>query len=224
MSHACRLCGGENTELILRERSARMCRDFFHCPECDCVSVPDDFLLSREEERRRYLLHDNHPEHEGYRAFLGNLMDEVAPLLRPGAEGLDYGCGEPAVLIMMLEDAGFRMAGYDLFFRPDEAALRRSYDFIVCSETAEHFREPLMEFARLSRLLRPGGILGVLTGMLEDWSDLENWHYRLDPTHVCLYSARSMRWIAGRFGWCCNFPRENVTIFTRPGRQACAAP
>lgn len=216
MSPACRLCGSATTELILREHSAGMRRDFFHCAECDCVFVPDEFLLSPEEERERYLLHKNHPEHEGYRTFLGNLLDEVVPLLSPGAEGLDYGCGEPAVLIMMLEQAGFRVAGYDLFFRPDRAPLQRAYDFIVCSETAEHFRDPLAEFQRLNNLLRPGGILGVMTGMLERRRDLDTWHYRFDPTHICLYSARTMRWIARRFGWCCDFGRENVVIFAKP--------
>ena len=37
----------------------------------------------------------------------------------------------------------------------------------MCSETAEHFREPRVEFARFDALLRPGGVLGVMTGMLE---------------------------------------------------------
>ena len=224
MSPACRLCGSGSTDTILRERSARVRRDFFHCAECDCVFVPDEFLLSPEAERERYLLHDNDPEHEGYRTFLGNLRDEVVPLLPPGAEGLDYGCGEPAVLIMMLEQAGFRVAGYDLFFRPDRAPLQRAYEFIVCSETAEHFRHPLTEFERLNSLLRPGGILGVMTGMLERWSDLHTWHYRLDPAHICLYSARTMRWIAARFGWSCDLPRRNVAIFTRPGGEGSCSP
>ena len=215
MPTACRLCGSTHTRTLLRERSARISRDFIHCPEWDCVSVPDEFLLPPEQERERYLLHENHPEHQGYREFLGNLLDEVAPLLPPGAEGLDYGCGDPAVLIMMLEDAGFRMAGYDLFFRPDDAALQRTYDFIVCSETAEHFREPLREFERLNGLLRPGAILGVMTGMLDGWEGLADWHYRFDETHACFYSARSMGWLAERFGWSCAFPRENVVIFTR---------
>lgn len=187
-----------------------------HCAKCDCVSVPDRYLLTPEQERRRYTLHQNAPDDEGYRAFLAQLMDRLVPLLKPGAEGLDYGCGEPPVLVMMLEQAGFRMAGYDLFFRPDPSVLKRSYDFIVCSETAEHFREPLAEFARLQRMLRPGGVLGVMTGMLDDWADFRDWHYRSDATHICFYSPRTMRWIAHRFGWRCELLVDNVTIFRQP--------
>lgn len=179
--------------------------------------VPDEFLLSPDEERDRYLLHENKPGDERYSEFLSNLMDQVVPLLPTGAEGLDYGCGDPAVLIMMFEQAGFRMAGYDLFFRADQSALERTYDFIVCSETAEHFRDPMREFTRLNQLLVPGGILGVMTGMPKSWSGLNEWHYRLDPTHICFYSAHSMLWIAEVFNWSCTFPHNNVTIFTKPG-------
>lgn len=207
----CRLCGCEETALLLRDRAQR--REFVHCPRCDAVSVPDEFLLAPEQERARYARHRNNPADEGYRAFLSNLLDEVVARVAPGAEGLDYGCGDVPVLMGMLEQAGLHMTGFDLYFRRDEAALERTYDFIVCSETAEHFREPLAEFERLNSLLRPGGLLGVMTGMLEDWGEFARWHYRSDATHICFYSPRTMRWLAERFGWTLTVPRANVAIF-----------
>jgi hypothetical protein len=48
------------------------------------------------------------------------------------------------------------MRNFDPFFAPDRASLRRTYDVIACSETAEHFDCPGDEFQRLDRLLRPG--------------------------------------------------------------------
>ena len=179
------------------------------------VFVPDRFLLNPLEERKRYLLHENDPDDEGYRAWLSNLLDEITTILAPGAEGLDYGCGDPPVLVMMLRERGFRAEGWDLYFSPDCAPLDREYDFVTCSETAEHFRRPLLEFERFDRLLRPGGILGIMTQMLDDWDDFDTWHYRFYSTHICYYSPRTMRWLAKRFGWSLSFPRENVTILRK---------
>ncbi len=225
MSEACRLCGSAQTRLFFEGGARAHDREFHQCASahaaCDLVFVPDRFLLSQQAERERYVLHENDPADEGYRAHLRNLLDEIAPLLPPGAEGLDYGCGEPPVLVMMLRERGLRAEGWDLFFSPDAAPLERArerpYDFVTCSETAEHFRAPLTEFERLNRLLRPGGVLGVMTQMLDDWSAFGDWHYRFDATHISFYSARTMRWLAKRFGWSVNFPREHVTVFRKPG-------
>ena len=209
----CRLCGSSDTRLLYEGPS----RPFHHCRVCDLVFVPERFLLSPEAERERYLLHENDPADEGYRTWLRNLLDEVTPLVAPGAEGLDYGCGAPAVLVMMLRERGFRVEGWDLYFAPDATLLERTYDFVTCSETAEHFREPLAEFERLGRLLRPGAVLGVMTQMLADWCGFRDWHYHSDATHVCFYSQRTMRRIGERFGWCVSFPREHVAVFRKAG-------
>ncbi|MFW6438011.1 MAG: class I SAM-dependent methyltransferase [Armatimonadota bacterium] len=212
---ACRLCGSDEISLLFHGGVRSHNREFHHCAECDLVFVPDRFLLNPAEERERYLLHENEPDDAGYRAWLSNLLDEVTPLLEPGAEGLDYGCGEPPVLVMMLREQGFRAEGWDLYFAPDRAPLARTWNFVTCSETAEHFRRPLLEFERFDRLLRPDGVLGVMTQMLEDWSEFEDWHYHYDSTHICYYSPRTMRWIAERFGWSLDLPRGNVAIFRR---------
>ncbi len=212
-SCTCRLCGLSETALLYRGDRRSHNREFHHCPRCDLVFVPDRFLLNPAEERRRYLLHENDPDDEDYRTFLSRLLNQVTPLLEPEAEGLDYGCGDPPVLVMMLRESGFRVEGWDLYFSPDAELLARSYDFLTCSETAEHFRRPLIEFERFDRLLSPGGVLGVMTQMLDDRSEFADWHYHFDETHICFFSPRTMRWIAERFGWSVSFPRESVTIF-----------
>ena len=51
-------------------------------------------------------------------------------------------------LAAMLTEAGHRMALYDPFFAPDPAPLA-VYDFVTCTEAAEHFHHPAAEFARL---------------------------------------------------------------------------
>ncbi|MGQ9730643.1 MAG: class I SAM-dependent methyltransferase [Candidatus Zipacnadales bacterium] len=212
MDSPCRLCGGYEAQLLYRGNKRSSFREFLHCPVCDLVYVPDRFLVSRTEEKTRYEQHCNDPTDQGYRRFLGQLMKEILPLVKPGAEGLDFGCGPQPVLAWMLEQAGFSMRRYDPYFEPDDSALKRTYDFITCSETIEHFREPRAEFDRLDRLLRPGGVVGIMTAMLDDWTDFPDWHYHSDRTHVCYYSPRTMRWIGERYRWEISLPRPNVAV------------
>jgi len=177
--------------------------------------VPAEQRPSPTEERARYETHRNDPGDEGYRAFLNRLAEPLAERLRPGAEGLDYGSGPGPTLSVILEEQGFRMAIYDPFFAPDESALARTYDFITCTETAEHFFDPAAEFIRLDRLLRPGGWLGVMTQKLDDAPPLDQWRYARDPTHVCFYHSATMRWIAAHFRWELRFPARNVVFFRK---------
>jgi SAM-dependent methyltransferase len=169
-----------------------------------------------EAERAHYATHENDAADPRYRAFLDRLAAPLAERLAPGAEGLDFGAGPAPALAEMLRERGFGVRVYDPFFAPDEEALRQTYDFIACSETAEHFFDPAAEFARLDALLRPGGWLGVMTEMLEDDATFTGWRYARDPTHVCFYRAETMRWIAERFGWSLHSPARNVTLFQKP--------
>jgi len=194
-------------------------RDYRRCAECEATFLDPAQFPDAEAERERYLLHRNDPADAGYRDFLGRL---VVPLLaklaaRGRCEGLDYGCGPgPAsTLAGMLEACGHSVALYDPFFRDDRSALERTYDFIACSEAAEHFHRPAEEFARLDALLRPGGWLGVMTCLLADDVDFERWHYRQDLTHVVFYREATFRRIAERHGWACEFPVRDVVLMRR---------
>jgi len=220
MSEACRLCGTQGAALFYRGDRRSYHRDFLRCVECDLVFVPDEFLLTPERERARYELHENDPEDEGYRAFLSTLVDEMIPSLAPGARGLDYGSGPTPALMQMMRERGFDMQGYDLYFAPDEGALAGSYDFITCAETVEHFRDPLVEFDRMSAALAPGGVLGMMTDMPEGEWDAEQfaqWHYIFDDTHIAFFSAATMSWLARRYGWHLRMPRARVSLFVNEG-------
>ena len=112
----------------------------------------------------------------------------------------------------MLEEHGFDMSIYDPLFarRPD--VLKRSYDFITCTETAEHFHYPSAEFERLDHLLRPGGWLAVMTQWSDD-KDFDRWSYARDVTHVSFYRLETMVWLADHFGYRLEVPRRDVALF-----------
>ncbi|MBI5201901.1 MAG: class I SAM-dependent methyltransferase, partial [Elusimicrobia bacterium] len=139
--------------------------------------------------------------------------------LAPGAEGLDYGCGPGPTASVMMRERGFAMTDYDPYFAPDAAALSRSYDFVVATEVLEHLRRPAGDLARLDGLLKPGGILGAMTGVLEDDAAFAGWWYRGDFTHIAFYRPETLAWISRRFGWELARPSRDVALFRKTGRE-----
>ena len=215
-SENCRLCGASASEFGQLPSDKRM---FLLCSGCACIFVRGDGLLVAEEEKQRYLQHNNEATPE-YEKFLNRLAVPVTREAKPAGAGLDFGCGPVPVLSVLLAKQGFKMRQYDPFFFPDQGALTSRFDFITCSEAAEHFHQPLKEFELLNRLLRPNGVLGVMTQMRAQWEGFFEWHYPRDPTHVIFYSPRTMHWLAERFGLEPTFLPENVVIFRKTSSSA----
>ena len=188
---------------------------FWECAECDLAFVPPEFHLSESDEVERYLMHENDPADSGYRRFLSRLWDVLRPRLSVGDAGLDFGCGPGPALAQMMREDGYEVSLYDPYFFPDRSALDQRYDFVTCTETAEHLRAPMETFRLIDSLLAPGGWLGVMTGMLEDRAEFASWYYQRDPTHVAFYTKRTMSWLAETMGWNVEFPAPNVTLFSK---------
>ncbi len=205
----CPLCLSEQVQDFATVDDKR----YWRCDVCQLTFLSSEHHLGEDAELARYQLHENSPDDPRYREFLGRLSAHLIPKLPVAAEGLDFGSGPGPTLSVMLEEQGFRMRLYDPFFAPGADALNRTYDFITCTETAEHFYQPGKEFRRLDGLLRSGGWLGVMTEMLEAGMDFARWRYLREPTHVCFYTRETMNWIANRHGWKVEFPRKNVTLF-----------
>ena len=189
---------------------------YWRCVECHSIFLDQTHYPSAPEEKAHYLKHDNRIDHPGYRKFLSRLSKPLMPLLKPKGQGLDFGCGPGPALAAMLSEQGFSITLYDPFFHPDETALMKRYDFITCTETAEHFHDPFAEFNRLNNLLKPQGYLGVMTCFSTQRCNFENWHYRRDPTHVVFYCETSFRVIAAQHGWHCRIPEKDIVLFSKP--------
>jgi SAM-dependent methyltransferase len=187
------------------------------CPDCGLVFLEPAQRPGLAAERARYDLHKNDPGDPRYRRFLAPLFEAIRARLPAGARGLDYGCGPGSGLAAMLREAGFSVNLYDPYYAPDASVLDGRYDFIACSEVAEHFHDPRSEFRKLDGLLKPGGWLGLMTGVLRENVDFANWHYRRDPTHVCFYRPETLRWIARALGWRLDSLDGNVVLFRKPG-------
>ena len=211
----CPLCMTEKPIFFYQSERVNLVRDFLQCTNCELVFVPSDFHLSLPQQRDRYLEHNNDPMDLEYRAFLSRLRDPLLPLLKEGDVGLDFGCGPGPALAQMLRDSGYKMDLYDPLFWDDNSALEKSYDFVTCTETIEHFSNPASDFALLDSVVKDEGVLGVMTSILYKEVIFEDWYYKLDPTHVSFYTPSTMEWISNKFNWAIESAHKNVYFFIK---------
>ncbi len=194
-------------------------RDYLHCPLCDLVFAHPDSYLSQAEEFKRYEQHNNDPEDPRYRSFLNKLQKPVVKHLAPHSSGLDFGSGPGPLLMKLFEEQGHEMSIYDVFYAPNTAVFEASYDFITTSETVEHLQQPMLELERLWRCLKPGGILGIMTGIHYDDIDFKNWYYIRDETHIVFFSPKTFKWLAQFWSAKLEFVGDNVVILQKkPGK------
>ena len=139
-SSRCPLCLGKETRAFHRDKH----RDYRRCQECLLVFVPDDQHLDLQQEKAIYDLHQNQVDDQGYRQFLSRLSTPLLERLSPGSQGLDYGCGPGPLLANILKQAGHSVDLYDPFYANHPQHLENRYDFVTCTEVAEHFRQPIL--------------------------------------------------------------------------------
>ncbi|MGD9612009.1 MAG: class I SAM-dependent methyltransferase [Kiritimatiellia bacterium] len=191
----CPLCGAPGpfeTAVDIRKRRNRV------CGQCRLIFAEAAVLPAPEAEKQRYAKHWNGPEDAGYVAFLKQALAPALPFLKPEMRGLDYGCGHTPVLHLLLAEAGLRCENYDPFFYPKWPT--GTFDFLFATEVVEHFHQPAAEWPRMLALLKPGGILTVMTAPWTDREAFRTWGYASDETHVVFYHRQTLDWIFARFG------------------------
>ena len=212
----CPICMSDDTSIMHRGDKGSHYREFIHCSNCDLVFVPRNQILSPSKQKDRYLQHNNDIMDEGYRKFLNKLYSTLVLRLNSGSHGLDYGCGPRPALAQMAKEDGFTISIYDPIFFPDKKVLEHQYNFITCTEAIEHFSDPRADFHKLDNMLSSGGLLGIMTGILESWSNFPQWYYHRDSTHINFFSKNTLTWISTLLNYQVSFPRENVAIFYKP--------
>ena len=180
---------------------------------CDLVFKDPKVWPSYDEEKQRYLKHNNSLDDKGYRDFLLVLVEPLTKELKSGMKGLDYGCGPAPLLSTLIKEKGFECESYDPYFFNDKILLTKKYDFITCNEVVEHFHYPDEEFKKLFELLDKDGVLVIRTQLTPN--DFNNWWYHSDVTHVVFYSLKTFDWITKRYGAYSVSAKESDFIFLR---------
>jgi hypothetical protein len=198
MNITCPLCATAS-ELYHTSKTAR----YYACPQCGGIFMDPANHPAPDTERLRYLQHNNDINEPGYRNFVMPLVTAIEENYDKNARGLDFGSGPAPSASAILKEKGYGITLYDPYFAPDKSPLENKYDYIICCEVIEHFREPAKEFALLKSLLNPGpgSALFCMTCLQTKETDFKNWHYRNDITHLFFYSVETLEWIRGNFGF-----------------------
>jgi len=192
----CPLCSAGEIAAYL---STRDTRHYWICAQCDLIWLEEAQRPSLAQEESRYRTHKNYGA--DYLNYLGKTALPIAALLVPGANGVDYGCGPTQGMKDILSPMEFSLDSYDPIFFPKTELLKNHYEFLICSEAAEHFFYPGEEFARMDSLVKRGGVIAISSKLAVRREDFETWPYRRDPTHVIFFQEKTVHWIAQKFAW-----------------------
>jgi len=210
-SDTCPLCLSKQINHYHEDKKRR----YLRCEQCDLVFVAREFLPDLSQEKAEYDLHENSFDDQGYRQFLNRACTPITEQLTPPATGLDFGCGPAPVLADMLKQHGFSMHWYDPIYANDESVLNLNYDFISCTEAIEHFHRPIEELTLLTSLLKPGGMMAIMTKRVESPEKFVSWHYKNDMTHVSFFSARTFDYIGREFGFSVTLCSKDVVLLKK---------
>jgi len=226
----CPLCSASDCTLwYVQERKPLIGRAYHRCSNCKLIFVPSAHQLSAEEEKAIYTAHENNPDDPGYRKFLNRAFEPVLSRLKDShlntaqlnegrsnqPHGLDFGCGPGPTLSLMFQEAGFSCEAYDPFFANDTALLQKTYDFITATEVFEHLSRPAKELKLIGDMLKPEGILAVMTKRPRDLAAFKSWHYLMDPTHITFYSLATFDWIAKTYGYTLIYSSDDVVLLKK---------
>lgn len=211
---ACPVC--RNLSCFVRRFVEVEARLYWRCDECLATFLTPTQYCSPAQELATYTQHNNDVKDLGYRRFLSKIVVPLLSKLAVGAAGLDYGCGPGPALAAMMEENGHGCQLYDPLFFPDTSVLNACYDYVTCTEAAEHFHQPAAEFDRMGAALKPGGWLAVMTCFQTDDARFASWHYRRDPTHVVFYRRETLQHMAQQRGWQYEFPCKDVVLMQKP--------
>lgn len=211
--NGCPLCHSKETTRFHEDRK----RSYLICPNCQLVFVPTRFHLSLSDEKDRYDLHQNDPNDPGYRDHIYKLLTPLLERISPPATGIDFGSGPVPSLSHFMSRHAIDMNTFDIFYSNDRQVLNHRYDCLTCAEVIEHFRKPDIEFKTLFGLLKPGGWMGLMTGIRREEVEFSSWHYISDPTHIGYYAAGTFEWLSSQHNASIDYMDETVVILRYHG-------
>ncbi|WPE17176.1 class I SAM-dependent methyltransferase [Candidatus Thioglobus autotrophicus] len=207
--YTCPLCSSKQVWSYYSNENS----SYWRCSKCELVFLPKRFHLNNIDEKSRYDLHQNNPNDVGYRRFLSTIFNAVEKHLKPHAKGLDFGCGPGPTLSLMFAEKGYSVDLFDKFYADNPDIFNNQYDFITATEVAEHLQAPGQELSRLYDMLKPGGVLAIMTSMLNKGIDFSTWHYKNDPTHICFFNQTGMQHLAKKWGANVEFVGSDIGLF-----------
>jgi 2-polyprenyl-3-methyl-5-hydroxy-6-metoxy-1,4-benzoquinol methylase len=205
----CTLC-----ETLLENKADEF---YFICDTCGAYIKNQDFYINSLQEKAVYEEHNNDVNDIGYQNFTSPITKAILAKFTSKHLGLDYGCGTGPVISKLLKDKGYQIELYDPYFYPNENYLNYQYDYIFSCEVFEHFYQPKKEIEKLLAVLKPTGSLLIMTLVYDSEIDVDfkNWYYRKDPTHVFIYTKKTIQFIADKYKLKTKIENNRMIIFEK---------
>jgi len=195
--------------------------DLLECVECGTVQQPALPAGAQLHDLYRDMRDEDYlAEEAGRRATATRLLDLIGPFVA-GGRLLDVGCG-PGLLLDEARARGYETLGLELS-RASTAHARDAlgldvrelaledfdddgeppgFDVVVLADVIEHLDDPVAGIARCAALLRPGGVLCVVTpdpsSPTARVAGARWWGFV--PAHTCLLPRATLRELIGAAG------------------------
>lgn len=194
MNAQCKICGAATSEFHDKQFGI----NYYHCQVCNFISKDQRSIISAEEEKREYDLHNNSWEDQGYVQMFRDFLNQTEPYKSGGIKALDFGSGpQPILAELLTKEYGYETDIYDLFYSPEKIYLDKKYDLITCTEVVEHLIDPLAAFRLFKELLAENGIVSVMTLFHpKDDEKFCRWFYRREKSHISFFTPKTMETIA----------------------------
>ncbi len=203
----CRLCRNKS-ELFFETKNQKK---YYRCGQCWAIFLDSRYYLLEKDQIERYKQHNNDVNDPGYQKFVTPIVSQIIKKYKTTQLGLDFGAGTGPVAAKLLIDKGYAIKLYDPFFWNNPEALKRKYDFIICSEVIEHFHYPRKSFKLLKKLLKKNSTLFCMTDVYSEDINFKKWYYKNDPTHVFFYQQKTLEKVKSLLGFS-GLKRQNRLI------------
>ncbi|MCC5916596.1 MAG: class I SAM-dependent methyltransferase [Cryomorphaceae bacterium] len=193
---------------------------FWECTHCGALVKDHGHYIPKEQEKDRYSEHNNDVDDINYQRFVAPITDHVLENFNATHLGLDYGCGTGPVISKMLKDQNFQVKLFDPFFFPNENYRDHTYDYIFSCEVFEHFHNPKNEIEKLLHLLKENGRLIIMTHLYDPSVKFQNWYYRNDPTHIFIYTTKTIDYISRKYHLNTIIETERLIVFEKTSKMS----
>lgn len=175
----------------------------------------DYFLGSQSPVTKRFV---SHIKHQTARLYLDKVAQYGSP---PPGKLLEVGCGH-GELLMEAVARGYSVRGLDMSphavrmandclgrelvacATPEQAGLPAAeFDVCVCVDMIEHTRDPLTFLAQVHRVLKPGGVLLLVTPTIDSWMArwLKRHWFEFKIEHLYYFSRATVQNVLARTGF-----------------------
>lgn len=183
---------------------------YWACPFCDFIFTAhfdswtnDEFMQNIYNDK--YIECD--PDFSGQRPLnLAMVYEQNHPRFRE-LKILDFGAG-PGMFGAYLNERGFDVTSYDPFYGDTAPPPLGSFDLVFATEVVEHSHTPLQTIEQCFSFLKPDEPAGFFAATLmtpASPKELKHnlgayWYAGPRNGHISLFSEKTMRWIAEKYG------------------------